>query len=82
MTAGDSLMVHNGCKFTTKDSDNDRASCAITFKGGGGWYSACYDSNLNGLYIGRDSNNPKGIIWKRWRGHVLLKLSEMKCCHS
>ncbi|XP_041378998.1 ficolin-1-like, partial [Gigantopelta aegis] len=26
--------------------------CAITFRGGW-WYNACYDSNLNGLYIER-----------------------------
>ena len=54
--AGISLMNHNGCKFATKDSDNDRTgsgNCAVTFRGGW-WYNACYDSNLNGLYIGRE----------------------------
>ena len=83
-TAGDSLMVHNGCKFTTKDNDNDRAgsgNCAITF-GGGWWYNACYDSNLNGLYIPRDGENHKGIIWKRWREFTPLKIAEIKLRHS
>ena len=84
-TAGDSLMNHNGRKFTTKDNDNDRAgsgNCAITFRGGW-WYNACYDSNLNGLYIGRDNVNHQGIIWKHWRGPAYsLKFSEMKVCHS
>ena len=76
-------MIHNGCKFTTKDSDNDRAgsgNCAITFRGGW-WYNACYESNLNVLYIGRDSDNHKGIIWKHWKGSTTLKFSEMKLRH-
>ena len=76
-------MIHNGCKFTTKDSDNDRAGSgnyAITFRGGW-WYNACYDSKLNGLYIGRDRDNHKGIIWKHWRGSTSLKFSEMKFRH-
>ena len=77
-------MVHNGRKFTTKDNDNDRTgsgNCAITFKGGW-WYNTCYDSNLNGLYIGRVSDDYKGIIWKHWRGPTSLKFSEMKIRHT
>lgn len=41
--AGDSLRLHLGMSFTTKDADNDHRSdgnCALWFKGGW-WYNNC-----------------------------------------
>ncbi|XP_071943682.1 angiopoietin-related protein 2-like [Antedon mediterranea] len=63
-TAGDSLAVHNGEQFTTKDRDNDKHSgnCAELYKGGW-WYNRCGDSNLNGLYLTPGTDDSKGISW-------------------
>ena len=44
--------VHNGMNFSTYDRDNDLWSgvnCASSH-GGGWWYSACRQFNLNGRY--------------------------------
>jgi ficolin len=80
--AGDSLSIHNGMQFSTKDQDNDNSaiSCAQRFNGAW-WYGDCHSSNLNGAYLRGD--NPtvyaKGINWYSWRGHYYsLKKTEMK----
>ena len=66
-TAGDSLDAHRGMPFSTKDRDNDKwsSSCALTFKGAW-WYSDCYLSNLNGLYLPGKNDN-EIICWYHWK---------------
>ena len=65
--AGDSTRLSMGQKFSTPDRDNDGNSdffCADIGKGGW-WYSACSNSNLNGLYFNESNamNRINGIRW-------------------
>ncbi|VDI30097.1 Hypothetical predicted protein [Mytilus galloprovincialis] len=65
--ADDAMNYHNGLKFSTMD--NDKNSCAVTFKGGW-WYNECHHSNLNGLYLkGSNTTFGEGINWFQWKGH-------------
>ena len=80
-TAGDSLVYHNGMKFTTRDNDNDnRYDNCVQYVHGAWWFDYCYRSHLNGPY----NHNPvissdKGIIWNTWKGwRYSLKFTEMK----
>ena len=82
--SGDSLAVHRGMPFTTRDQDNDNdnhggLNCAIEFKGAW-WYKNCHRSNLNGLYLrGSHSSFADGVNWEDWKGHYYsLKRTEMK----
>ena len=80
-TAGDSLVYHNGMKFTTRDNDNDNSggNCAQALHGAW-WFNNCFFSHLNGPY----HHNPvvslnNGIIWYHWKGrYYSLKFTEMK----
>ena len=77
-TAEDSLIYHNGMKFTTKDQDNDNCggNCAVTYTGGW-WYNCCHYTNLNGQYL-VNSQDHKGVQWwKTWKLDT-LKFTEMK----
>ena len=80
--ASDSLALHNGMMFSTKDMDNDRWSsgnCALNTKGAW-WFESCHDSNLNGQYLrGSHSLSGVGVEWELWRGgDYSLKKTEMK----
>ncbi|ETN64560.1 hypothetical protein AND_003694 [Anopheles darlingi] len=60
-SAGDSMTLITGQKFSTKDRDNDGSigSHADAYEGAW-WYPSAY-SNLNGPY--KNSNNVKGNWW-------------------
>jgi len=77
---GESLPK-KGTKFSTQDNDNDawRNNCAARFQGAW-WYSACHNSNLNGLYLrGEHESFGNGVNWYHWRGyHYSLKSASMK----
>ena len=77
-TAGDSIKHHNNMAFSTKDRDNDYwiSNCAMSYKGAW-WYYACFSSNLNGKYLGKNSGD-RGVRWYPFRGALSLKFTEMK----
>ena len=79
-TAGDSLAIHNGRRFTTRDNDNDLTggNCAQIHTGAW-WYNNCYYSNLNGRYFSTATSNHQGINWYHWKNaDINLKFTEMK----
>ncbi|KAH8318318.1 hypothetical protein KR074_008239 [Drosophila pseudoananassae] len=84
-TAGDALIKkHNSMKFSTYDNDNDKSksNCAAQYTGAW-WYNKCYESTLNGAYLGdgKHSGNylkGSGIVWSKWNDDVYsLKKVEM-----
>ena len=81
-TAGDSLSRQKGMKFSTKDVDNDISSgtiCAQQYPGAW-WFQSCFNSNLNGEYLGGHHNQVnKGMIWATFKGwSYSYKVTEMK----
>ena len=63
--AGDSLLYHDGMKFSTKDNTFAifGTSCAERFRSAW-WFRACHRSNLNGEYvIGSTASNAEGVKW-------------------
>ena len=74
-TAGDSLKCHYNMAFSTKDNDYSQ-NCAVMWTGAW-WYKSCYDSNLNGKYLG-NTRRYGGIGWFHFRDLLSLKFTEMK----
>jgi len=68
-------------KFSTVDKDNDAwtKSCAARFSGAW-WYTACHNSNLNGLYLkGKHDSFGNGVNWYHFKGyHYSLMETELK----
>ncbi|TRY86128.1 hypothetical protein DNTS_030203 [Danionella cerebrum] len=68
--AGDSFSPHNGQKFSTFDKDQDTydKNCAKEFLGAF-WYSACHNTNPNGVYLwGEDpTHHAIGVSWYSWK---------------
>jgi ficolin len=65
--------------FSTYDADHDTHSgrnCAMVFKGAW-WYSACYYSNLNGLYSPVPTQGAEYNTWRSWRAIDALKGTTM-----
>uniref|UniRef100_A0A672PYF0 Fibrinogen C-terminal domain-containing protein n=1 Tax=Sinocyclocheilus grahami TaxID=75366 RepID=A0A672PYF0_SINGR len=80
--AGDSLSGHNGYKFSTFDKDQDvyENNCAKLYLGGF-WYSACHNTNPNGIYLwGEDGTHYAiGNVWSSWKGYAVgMKSISMK----
>jgi Fibrinogen beta and gamma chains, C-terminal globular domain len=80
MLTGDSLSLHVGRQFTTKDNDNDEhpsVNCAVNCKGAW-WYKYCLRSNLNGYYYTSAINSWDSVNWLHWKNNASLKRTEMK----
>ncbi|XP_056310204.1 microfibril-associated glycoprotein 4-like [Danio aesculapii] len=81
--AGNSLMFHNGMKFSTydKDQDNTEKNCARVYLGGF-WYNACHYANPNGVYLGGEDNTvfANGNVWFTWKNNndIGMKFITMK----
>ncbi|XP_078339827.1 microfibril-associated glycoprotein 4-like [Crassostrea virginica] len=68
---GDSLLYHNGMKFSTRDQDNDKysgGSCSQVSHGAW-WYKGCHYSNLNGKYMDTATNDYKSNSWYYWKNN-------------
>ncbi|KAJ0060048.1 hypothetical protein NL108_002841 [Boleophthalmus pectinirostris] len=80
--ARNSLVTHDGMKFSTFDNDQDTWSenCAKKFVGAF-WYSNCHDTNPNGIYRWGADNSlyAVGMEWDSWKGRdYSLKAISMK----
>uniref|UniRef100_A0A1X7UMS3 Fibrinogen C-terminal domain-containing protein n=1 Tax=Amphimedon queenslandica TaxID=400682 RepID=A0A1X7UMS3_AMPQE len=80
-TAQNSMYLHDGMRFSTRDDDNDLGpdySCAIGHTGAW-WYRGCHVACLNGQYFQTPVNNANGIVWYEYnKNYVVFKFSEMK----
>ena len=80
-TAQDSLYLHDGMRFSTRDDDNDLGpdySCAISHTGAW-WYRGCHVACLNGRYFQNPVSTADGIVWYEYnKNYVVFRFSEMK----
>ncbi|XP_052402978.1 microfibril-associated glycoprotein 4-like [Carassius gibelio] len=82
--AGESLLYHDGEKFSTFDKDQDsyEHNCAGLHLGAF-WYKNCHGTNPNGVYLWGKTPNTNffaiGDVWQSWKGlDVGLKSIRMK----
>uniref|UniRef100_A0A182Q799 Fibrinogen C-terminal domain-containing protein n=1 Tax=Anopheles farauti TaxID=69004 RepID=A0A182Q799_9DIPT len=66
-TAGDSLVLHKGKKFSTHDH---KTNDCPTFYHGAWWFLQCYDAHLNGKYLIGKQTQRGGNIWHTFRGSL------------
>ncbi|XP_059848028.1 microfibril-associated glycoprotein 4-like isoform X2 [Hypanus sabinus] len=78
--AGDSLVYHNGLKFSTFDKNQEGPINCAQKNSGAFWYKSCHTVNLNGLYLrGPHASYANGIHWATWTGYYYsLKATAMK----
>ena len=75
---GDSLTVHQGMPFSTKDRSVSNNKCATTSKGGW-WYltqssnGSCGESNINGVF--GEGEGEQYMRWKNNDGTGSIKLT-------
>lgn len=77
ISVGDSLDLHDGMTFATKDRDFE--GCAVE-KHGAWWYTpqSCHYSNLNGEYAGSALLRDRYMVWYHWKSKfVALKGTSM-----
>ena len=58
--------------FTTKDQDKDlltAINCAEETHGAWWWDGHCYESNLNGMYLGTNQSIYDGVYWQTFHSH-------------
>ena len=75
---GDSLIVHNGMKFTTKDQDNDKSggNSAVMYKGAW-WFPSGMNCDLNGLYYKSAVKSTKVVCWYDF-GNIFISLKSSR----
>ncbi|XP_063915353.1 fibrinogen C domain-containing protein 1-like [Zophobas morio] len=79
-TAGDSLVGHDGQKFSTMDKDQDKHNtthCAL-IDHGGWWYNSCFLSKLTGKYLKATGANYLGIHWNSFRPSNTYSLKQVR----
>ena len=80
-TAGDSLGLHSGVRFSTWDREHDQAeyNCAEGWNGAW-WFGDCFKSHLNGKYQFAGGPFPKdrGPVWWSFNDKKAVKFAEMK----
>ncbi|XP_051859885.1 fibrinogen-like protein 1 isoform X1 [Drosophila albomicans] len=76
-TAPDSMQPHIHKMFSTPDRYNHtNIRCAKDYSSGW-WFSKCYRSNLNGMYVYSDNDKDvNGIEWRSWKSRP-MKFAQM-----